>query len=54
MKMLDEIHYRVVRGILGSNAQTQVQKVELEIDMGMPQGVQNQEQHPLMRQSQVS
>jgi hypothetical protein len=51
MQMLDEIHYRVVRGILGSNARTHVQQVEINIDNIETQN-DTQNQHPLLRQSQ--
>ena len=53
MKMLDEIHYRVVRGILGSNAATHVQQVEINIDDAIPMQADNSA-HPLMRQSSQS
>jgi len=32
MQMLDEINYRVVRGILSAKANTQVQQVEINLD----------------------
>ncbi len=30
--MIEEINYRVVRGLLGANAGTQVQQVEINLD----------------------
>lgn len=32
MQMMDEINYRVVRGILSAKANTQVQQVEINLD----------------------
>lgn len=51
MQMMDEINYRVVRGILSAKADTRVQQVEInldnlkEINNATPSGG-----HPLFRQ----
>ena len=51
MRMLDEIHYRVVRGILGANGQTHVQQVEINIDDLQAPTPSTSESHPLLRNS---
>lgn len=53
MKMLDEIHYRVVRAILSSNGSTRVQQVEINIDDALPLQTDTSA-HPLLRQSSSS
>ncbi len=51
MKMLDEIHYRVVRGILGSNSQTHVPQIQVSLENREIDSTSNTpHQHPLMRQ----
>ncbi len=58
VKMMDEINYRVVRGLLSATPRTQVQQVEIDLDdlkvISAPspeQGKPSQSNHPLMRQS---
>jgi negative regulator of genetic competence, sporulation and motility len=52
MQMLDEVNYRIVRGILSANAQTEVAQVEVT-DVQINNPVENvSEEHPLLRQSQ--
>ncbi len=51
MQMMDEVNYRVVRGVLSAKANTQVQQVEINLDdlkqvgQNVPTGG-----HPLLRQ----
>lgn len=56
VKMMDEINYRVLRGILSSNPQTQIQQVEINLDeiktISNPTASNlqvNSNNHPLMR-----
>ncbi len=58
VKMMDEINYRVVRGLLAANPSTQVRQVEIDLDelkiISAPvadKKKQTQSDHPLMRQS---
>ena len=52
MQMMDEINYRVVRGILSAKADTRVQQVEINLDdlkrINTPEP--QAEGHPLFRQ----
>lgn len=52
MQMIDEINYRVVRGILSAKANTQVQQVEINLDdlrqVNTPEAPTGG--HPLLRQ----
>ncbi len=45
--MVDEINYRVIRGLLGARANTEVKQVEIDIDALSP--ASTSESHPLMR-----
>lgn len=51
MQMMDEVNYRVVRGVLSAKANTQVQQVEINLD-DLKQVSQNAPTggHPLLRQ----
>ena len=51
MQMMDEIHYRVVRGILSATANTQVQQVEINLDDLNQTNIATTSAHPLLRQS---
>jgi preprotein translocase subunit SecA len=58
VKMMDEINYRVVRGLLAATPKTQVQQVEIDLNdlkvissTSPEQGKSSQNNHPLMRQS---
>jgi len=57
VKMMDEINYRVVRGLLAATPRTQVQQVEIDLDdlktisMSTPEKTKNIQNHPLMRQA---
>jgi preprotein translocase subunit SecA len=57
VKMMDEINYRVVRGLLSATPQTQVQQVEIDLDelnittAAIPEKTKQSQNHPLMRQS---
>lgn len=55
---MDEINYRVVRGLLSATPRTQVQQVEIDLDelktLSAPAREKNkpsQDNHPLMRKS---
>jgi len=52
MQMMDEINYRVVRGILSAKGNTQVQQVEINLDeLKQTNGSESQTGgHPLFRQ----
>lgn len=51
MQLIDEINYRVVRGLLSANAGTQVQQVEINLDELQPKTTENtKNSHPLFRQ----
>lgn len=54
VKMIDEVNYRVVRGLLSATPQTQVQQVEIDLDaLNIATAAENIKQphnHPLMRQ----
>lgn len=52
MQMVDEINYRVVRGILSAKANTQVQQVEINLDdLKQVNPVESSgDNHPLLRQ----
>lgn len=52
MQMIDEVNYRVVRGLLSANAATQVQQVEINLDeLGpAPTAPIASNSHPLFRQ----
>lgn len=49
MQLMDEINYRVVRGLLSASASTQVQQVEINLDELQPKTASNNA-HPLLRQ----
>jgi preprotein translocase subunit SecA len=58
VKMMDEINYRVVRGLLSATPRTQVQQVEIDLDelktisaLSPEKTPSSQNNHPLMRQS---
>lgn len=58
VKMMDEINYRVVRGLLAATPRTQVQQVDIDLDelkiTSAPVTDKKkaaQSNHPLMRQS---
>lgn len=55
MQMMDEINYRVVRGLLSANAKTQVQQIEINLDdLNQISAVPNTpDAHPLLRQKQA-
>jgi hypothetical protein len=49
--MMDEVNYRVVRGILSAKANTQVQQVEINLDDLQQIGTSpSSGEHPLFRQ----
>lgn len=52
MQMVDEVNYRVVRGILSAKANTQVQQVEINLDdlKQVHPAESNGNSHPLLRQ----
>lgn len=54
MQMMDEINYRVVRGLLSANAKTQVQQIEINLDDLKPVDIppNTTDAHPLLRQKQ--
>jgi len=50
--MIDEIHYRVVRGILSSRANTEVQQVNINLDDLSSASISAETGgHPLLRQN---
>jgi hypothetical protein len=50
MQLMDEINYRVVRGLLSANAGTQVQQVDINLDELEPKTENTKSSHPLFRQ----
>lgn len=50
INMVDEINHRVVRGLLGARANTEVKQVEIDIDALTPATLPPSQDHPLMRQ----
>ncbi len=47
--MIDEINYRVVRGLLGARANTEVQQADINLDSLTPVNQSTGASHPLMR-----
>ncbi|MCB9807361.1 hypothetical protein H6768_05845 [Candidatus Peribacteria bacterium] len=48
---MDEINYRVVRGLLSATASTQVQQVEINLDDIQTKTTESSNTHPLLRKS---
>ena len=49
INMVDEINHRVVRGLLGARANTEVKQVEIDIEALTPATSPTSQDHPLMR-----
>lgn len=51
MQMMDEVNYRVVRGLLAATERTQVQQIDINLDdLQTPDTGAKSESHPLLRQ----
>lgn len=54
VNMMDEVNYRVVRGLLLAKANTEIKQVEIDINdlQSIGAAPQSPTTHPLMRQNQ--
>lgn len=51
IQMMDEVNYRVVRGLLSATQRTQVQQVAINLDaLETPEVLEKANNHPLFRQ----
>jgi preprotein translocase subunit SecA len=53
MRMMDDVNYRVVRGLLGADEKTQVEPIQINLDeLNTSENVPTESQHPLLRGKQ--